>query len=112
MTEIEALLARLKELDPETWNCYQHRLAPLRDTPCDMRRGKIITLSILQGVIQEAISDPGRGWTLITEFPVKDGMWWSAEIMEKASGIGRIRIGPTAAEAILAAYVAMLEAGR
>lgn len=109
MTEIEELLAKLEKLDPETWNCYQHRLAPLRDTPCDMRRGKIITLSILQGVIQDVIA-AHSGWSIDFDGPHP----WAINLWRCQISFGDFRTawGGTPAEAILAAYVAALEAER
>lgn len=114
MTEkIEELLAKLKELDPETWNCYQHRLAPLRDTPCDARRGKIITLAILQGVILDAITSPKRKWRIGTavSYPEDYPTHWQIDVWLDHDhcywGSGK-----SYAEALLAAYILALEAGR
>ena len=99
MTEIDALLARLKELDRKTWIRIRRgvKIPPWIVIGCwhaDMRW-------VIQGVIQEAAA--ARGLAIVIEYHVKDSDWCGAEIQEKSSGLSRIRIGPNAAEAILEA---------
>lgn len=97
----QELLDRLRELDPETWvETDKHDRVYFRDSR--------MWWCAIQEVIQEAIA--ARGWSMIFEYPVEDSEWWGAEIKTNDCILGRIRIGPTAAEAILLAYVAALGA--
>lgn len=72
-----------------------------------MRRGKIITLSILQGVIQDVIA-AHSGWSIDFDGPHP----WAINLWRCQISFGDFRTawGGTPAEAILAAYVAALEA--
>ena len=113
MTDIEELLARLEELDPDTymeWNDLFKEIYDISYGPLewDTFRG---AESLLQGVIQNAIAaNDFIGFEIIytSYFDVK----YEAEIFWDQTGEFLRGFGETAAEAILAAYVAALEAGR
>lgn len=94
--EIDGLLEKLKEMDPETFGYF---VAAVKRV--DMKDKRV--LWALQGVIQDAIA--ARGWGLTVEYPAHQ---WGAEI--RFSHTGRIRNADTPAEAILAAYIQALEA--
>jgi len=106
MTEIEELLEKLKELDPETFDEYDESSQHYNVWITQYRE------YILQGVIQNAIAanDNFIGFEIIytSYFDVK----YEAEIFWDQTGEILRGFGETAVEAILAAYVAALEAGR
>ncbi len=95
--EIDGLLEKFKEMDPETWSRVDKMLGLVVYPRSPLGH------YIIQGVIQEAIA--ARGWGLTVEYPAHQ---WGAEI--RFSHTGRIRNADTPAEAILAAYIQALEA--
>ncbi len=104
MTEIEALMARLKELDPKAWLRIRRgvKVPPWIVIGCwhtDMQW-------VIQGVIQEAIR--ARSGSVVLEPPVADGWGWGAEV--RIGDYTRIRVGAAPIGALLAAYIAALEA--
>ena len=103
---IEALLARLKELDLETWDRLDGDVQIQTRDWSNIGNPRLLWL--MQGVVQEAIV--ARGLAIDIKYPIEDSDWWGADVGEETSGLSRIRIGPTAVEALLEAYVALLEA--
>ena len=96
---IDELLGKLRKLDPATRERIRENDHYQRDDPT--------WLWMIQGVIQDAIA--ARGWDFqVGQFqaiPLASAMIW---IASDEDGIGRR--GGTAADALLAAYVAALEA--
>ena len=107
MTEIEELLAKLKELDPETWSRVDKVLGLVVYPRSPLGH------YIIQGVIQEAIA--ARGWgisdmeiTFAASILLPDDEmydFWDGLQLEWCRA-------DAPAEAILAAYIAALEAER
>jgi hypothetical protein len=124
MTEIEELLAKLKELDPETWLAFRQicSMTWVDSSPLD---DPAICTPVygwaLQGVIQDAImsqpSGAGRQWI----YHVRGRTAASGPDYRALAGVLEVvdgevvdrpheAHGDTPADAILAAYIAALEA--
>lgn len=101
MTEIEAPLARLKELDPETWSEWRYVYRGNWEG-ADYEPGVRLErtdLWLLQGVIQDAIA--ARGWI------------WQNDSRGEAFIFAHIEdAAPTPIEALLRAYIKALEASK
>jgi len=106
MTEIEELLAKLKELDPETWSRVDKVLGLVVYPRSPLGH------YIIQGVIQEAIAADDRFLSFEVRFTSYFDVKYEAEIFWDQPGEILRGFGETAVEAILAAYIAALEAGR
>lgn len=113
MTE-EELLAKLKELDPETWLAFRQicSMTWVDSSPLD---DPAICTPVygwaLQGVIQDAIAADDRFLGFEIEFYSYFDVKYEATIF--CDGTGSISVsgyGETAADAILAAYIAAREA--
>ena len=107
MTEIEELLAKLKKLDPETWSRVDKvfGLVVYPRSP--------LGHYIIQGVIQDAIAADDRFLSFEVRYTSYFDVKYEATIFWDGTGsISQDGYGETAAEAILAAYIAALEAGR
>lgn len=113
MTEIEELLDRLKELDPETymeWDDLFEEIYDISYGPLDWDTFKGAK-SLLFGVIQDAIAADDRFLGFEIEFYSYFDVKYEATIF--CDGTGSISVsgyGETAADAILAAYIAAREA--
>jgi hypothetical protein len=121
MTEtIEELLAKLKDLDPETCKMF----VQLSEEAADGMRFRHdnmnkIDFYILQGVLQDAAA--AKGWRFEiqgdnAEYFVDSGPQYECYIRGQPGQVDGIRTiwrsAPSPAEALLAAYVAVLEATR
>jgi len=107
MTEIEELLAKLEKLDPETWSRVDKVLGLVVYPRSPLGH------YIIQGVIQEAIAADDRFLFFEVRFTSYFDVKYEATIFWDGTGsISQDGYGETAAEAILAAYIAALEAGR
>ena len=132
MTEsMSELLAKLKELDPETWRDFKVicNMTAFDDSPLDDPNIDTPVFGwSLQGVIQEAIAARGWGFYVFTECD----NWWDAESISDMEITFAASIllpddemydfwdglqlewcrGDTPTEALLKAYIAALEAER
>lgn len=108
MTEsMSELLAKLKELDPETWSRVDKVLGLVVYPRSPLGH------YIIQGVIQEAIAADDRFLFFEVRYTSYFDVKYEATIFWDGTGsISQDGYGETAAEAILAAYIAALEAGR
>lgn len=110
MTEIEELLAQLKELDPETYRDFREICAMTAFDSSDLDDPNITTPVYgwcLQGLILEAIG--ARGW--IFSLDRVDGHYTAYIWDERDRGLSADSCD-TPAEVILAAYIAAREAER
>ena len=117
MTEsMSELLAKLKELDPETWRDFKVicNMTAFDDSPLDDPNIDTPVFGwSLQGVIQDAIAADDRFLFFEVRFTSYFDVKYEATIFWDGTGsISQDGYGETAAEAILAAYIAALEAGR
>jgi len=108
MTEsMSELLAKLKELDPETWSRVDKVLGLVVYPRSPLGH------YIIQGVIQDAIAADDRFLFFEVRCTSYFDVKYEATIFWDGTGsISQDGYGETAAEAILAAYIAALEAER
>ena len=117
MTEsMSELLAKLRELDQETWLAFRQTCSMtwFDSSPLDDPNISTPVFEwILQGVIQDAIAADDRFLFFEVRYTSYFDVKYEATIFWDGTGsISQDGYGETAAEAILAAYIAALEAGR
>lgn len=100
MTEIEELLDRLKELDPETWSRVDKVLGLVVHPRSPLGH------YIIQGVLQEAIA--ARGWTWQVQIWNTNNLKFHIAYVV-GGGRQTESQAETPAEALLQAYIAALE---
>ena len=124
---LDELLEKLRRLDRETWDVLDDEVRHYgvnginaiiwrnfgdrqNSTPEEIRDEKRI-LRILQGVILDVISSPKRKWRIGTavSYPEDDPIHWQIDFWPDYEHC-YWGAGATFAEALLAAYVAVLEA--
>jgi len=107
MTEIEELLAKLEKLDPETWSRVDKVLGLVVYPRSPLGH------YIIQGVIQDAIAADDRFLFFEVRCTSYFDVKYEATIFWDGTGLQLEWCRADApAEAILAAYIAALEAGR
>ncbi|MDY0183223.1 MAG: hypothetical protein RBR39_07950 [Proteiniphilum sp.] len=114
MTEIEERLAKLKKLDPDAWDAWMSLYCAWEgvEYAFGAELGQS-DLYLLQGVIQDAIAADDRFLFFEVRFTSYFDVKYEATIFWDGTGsISQDGYGETAAEAILATYIAALEAGR
>ena len=101
----EALLDKLKQVDPATWDRYN-----TEDIICNVGLAIVLKDAWLQAVLQEAIAAKGYMFSVSHTWPKESlpAYQWKARIFIDPDNIIDVR-GDSPAEALLAAYV---EAGR